>query len=350
MQPSKVCDVSGACSCPITHAGPDCRLSLVPSCILPDGSSLRPLFWVGTITTQRRSQRDTPIELSSLGALPCGCVRELLELTIPFRSKWALLPQALLCLAQNVTLRELLETGTASSNWRTMRTVFDAASHAYKFVLASQQPRQGELRRLVSQPLLPLSDCMDRCGLMGWCVGRGQSVSCRCFPEAVRTVHGGCAAVRYAELSAPRDQPERAAALKWQRWWSPAAKFVGRAADGSGALPLLEASTSVEFNFIRCPLNCSGRGVCDLQGFCQCEPNYWGLDCGITTRAPLRRPPTRRTPPAATGSATVGSEPAGSVGRPIAWRSPGRRTAVAPRIYVYDLPVILRTGPQLLVE
>lgn len=95
----------------------------------------------------------------------------------------------------------------------------------------------------------------------------------------------------------------------------------------------------VTFNWARCPLNCSGqRGACDLQGFCQCEPGFWGLDCGLTMRRDL-------------GSGPV---------RAVAWRQweashalpppPPQQPPPRPRIFVYDLPVRWRVGPQLLAE
>ena len=99
--------------------------------------------------------------------------------------------------------------------------------------------------------------------------------------------------------------------------------MVGRAAGVSGGLPLVEASgRDTRFNYMHCPLNCSHRGRCDLHAFCACDDGYFGLDCGLIR---------------------------GSDGRPSAWRAAGAATA-RPRIYVYDLPVELRHGPQLLLE
>lgn len=93
-----------------------------------------------------------------------------------------------------------------------------------------------------------------------------------------------------------------------------------------GAVQLTEASSSrVSFNFALCPLNCSGRGSCDLHGFCRCEAGYWGLDCGVRMNADRR---------------------------PVAWRQlvAGLEHLPSPRIFVYDLDVAWRIGPQLLGE
>ena len=82
-----------------------------------------------------------------------------------------------------------------------------------------------------------------------------------------------------------------------------------------GAVQLTEASSSrVSFNFALCPLNCSGRGSCDLHGFCRCEAGYWGLDCGVRMNADRR---------------------------PVAWRQlvAGLEHLPSPRIFVYDLDV-----------
>ena len=99
------------------------------------------------------------------------------------------------------------------------------------------------------------------------------------------------------------------------------------------------------FTQVACPLGCSSRGRCDLQGFCLCDEGFWGLDCGITYRARSGTPASRT---------------------PVAWRHFGRRAEASrtelslarparsesrsPRIYVYDLDAVWRLGPQLLLE
>ena len=361
--------ISGTCTCSFSSTGPDCSQSLLPACSFGAAHSpIRPLFWVQRITEPKSYGPSRATVLSwrrsaALGHLPCQCVRELLLLTSPFRNKWSLLPSSVLCATRAGTSQEptslaaLLEQGGAAFTWHNMSIRFDMASRKYSFGL------DGTDWASIVEPffggrLLPLSACIDECDHLGWCMASAASNSslntpfarglwsslagssaqlrgsCRCFPEAVRTRRGSCVRIQRAEppdiakaaaRARSHDDPRGShASLEWGvRVGEP---LLGRAVGGVSEVPLYEpSSASVSFNFMRCPLNCSGHGECDLQGFCTCDTGYWGLDCGVT----------------ADGSGG---------GRPVAWRHSRSRFAPSPRVYVYDLDVEWRVGPQLLGE
>eukprot|EP00966_Prymnesium_polylepis_P200797 4652772-Prymnesium_polylepis.1 len=130
-----------------------------------------------------------------------------------------------------------------------MRTV---SVHAHVSQPAAERLGASEVAALLGGKLAPLGECRERCGLMGWCMRDAARAAprCHCFPEAVRTSRGSCAAVRYAELAARGTAGDggtvgggTAPDAAWRRWWDAARSgggFVGRAADGSGALPLVE--------------------------------------------------------------------------------------------------------------
>ena len=71
----------------------------------------------------------------------------------------------------------------------------------------------------------------------------------------------------------------------------------------------------------RCPQDCLRRGDCDWQGFCRCRRGFWGLDCALTR----------------------GADGAPVVDLPDAPRRP-EAAAAAPRVYVLDMPPLLRFG------
>ena len=352
--------VADTCTCPFSRTGAHCEQSLIPSCSVGDvDHTLRPLFWIQRITeritpgVQRRSgstgaqgeKRST-----KLGPLNCRCVREMLTVTAAFRSRWSQLPSSVLCATkEGANLASLLELGSGAFTWRIMSLAFDQlGTHAYTFDWEANETTAGAERAFRGR-VLPLRDCVNSCDWLGWCTAeatRGpqpsslwKSISgqrqgrCRCFPEAVPTRQGSCTRVQYAE-------PARGAAMTTARVHGGAARrhvawdairigelLVGRAANGIGARALYEPSTAaVSFNVMRCHLNCSGRGACDLHGLCVCDHGYWGLDCGVTRGR--------------------------TSGRPIAWRTGGDEATTwpSPRVYVYDLPVRWRVGPQLLGE
>lgn len=114
-------------------------------------------------------------------------------------------------------------------------------------------------------PLLPLSRCDGRCGGIGWCedalatlgrtsrtgiTGHGSTAPrCGCFsphglksPPGLHTPYGRC-----------NDPTAWRADRQPSPHWGPS-----------------------------CMLNCSGRGSCDWQGFCRCEPGFYGIDCALT--------------------------------------------------------------------
>ena len=298
--------VTGECSCPLTRAGRDCEQPLLPAC-----QRMRPFFWIAAETgSSWQARRERPKSLGAMGALPCTCVQQMLMLTAGHRSRWTSFPPRLLC--ANSTLDDLLTHGGATGRWNVMRAAFSLESRSYRFDFFPP-PSVEERATLLGGQLLPASRCIDGCGGAGWCMAAsgGKGVACRCFPEADRTASGSCARVTDVDFRAG----------------------VVRAANGTGGvLVRLAGTASLAFNVARCLLDCSGRGVCDLQAFCHCERGYWGSDCGITV---------------------------GADGRPLSWRhsritAGGRMLrgshAPSPRVFVHDLPVSMRTGPQLLAE
>ena len=322
-------------------------------------------FGYAALPPQRRS--------GLLGPLPCGCVRQQLELTARFRSQWSTLPASVMCAQSNAplfTLAALLDGDNPAYEWVSMSIHFDLNARVYKFSV-NETFVNGDpiIDETFGARLLPRHQCVSSCDNLGWCMtspasamvvnaararearaawkfhtadshpppssSAGGGGICRCFPEAVPTKQGSCTRVQYAEspdgaaaaaakAKAHDDPPRAHASLEWGiRVGEP---MLGKAVDGIRSLPLSEPSShSVSFNFMRCPLNCSGRGICDLHGFCECDQGYWGLDCGITYNKHRK---------------------------PIAWRFAKEQDATyqSPRIYVYDLDVAWRTGPQLLSE
>ena len=357
--------VEKTCACPITHTGPECRRFAQPACRIDNARTLRPLFWVFGITRQLLPPAlPQPTESSAfeLGPLPCRCIRQLLEVTAAYRNAWALLPKALVCArdeGNGETLSELLDSGGKDARWYNMTLLWRPFSRTYKFEEFPLRLQQHSSKRSPAgfgPQLLPLSECVDACGRYGWCMADDrtnltdakslaaaashffaprQRGRCRCFPEAVLTVRGSCEPVRNAwPASDPRLPPSPHAPTVWglhvgQPMLGHAAAVASKASSGvrRSGLPLYEASsTFVTFNFVRCPLECSSRGSCDLHGFCRCQRGFWGLDCGVTM---------------------------GPDGRPVAWRFSDHaitQAGASPRIYMYDLDVAWRIGPQLLSE
>ena len=152
--------------------------------------------------------------------------------------------------------------------------------------------------------LVPLSRCPRRCGLLGACVG--SPARCECFSPA-RPLRGSC-------------EPHPASRMPQGEGPSTAA-VIGRGPRHG----------------ILCPGACSGVGACDLEGFCRCPEGRWGLDCALgfdgngkpavlAPRASDAYPRRMMRTAASTGRLTAGA----------AW----------PRVYVHDLPPILRIQRQ----
>ena len=336
---------------------------------------MRPLFWVKGITTTKRfapalgavSTSGGPARSADLGALPCECVREMLQLTSRYRSRWAQLPSSVIC-ADAPSLDVLLETGAEAFAWRVLVILFNQGAQTYKFT-ADAAVSQQDAAHAFGGRLLPASACVAGCHQLGWCVSTaaprasnsvGSSVAssalsvlstlrgappagrCRCFPEAVATPAGSCARVEYAEAPAA----DRASA---DAWAPPrlGVRHVGRALGGLGHVPLVApSSAAVSFNYMPCPANCSSRGRCDLHGFCACDAGYWGLDCGLTRGADGAPVAWHAARPAHAAGVAARAPPAAlaALAAAPAYARP------APRVYVYDLDVAWRVGPQLLGE
>ena len=307
--------VDDTCACPLAHEGAQCELPRLPACALRlEVPALRALFWVSRITGSAwDARRGTAPAPDAMGPLPCDCVLQLLRLTRRYRSKWTTTPTEVACVEGVRNLRELLDAPSAA------RTVHMRLTPSLYAARPLAPPRRANATAWASWPgrLVPVARCPQRCGLAGWCFERGSRPECACFHEALRDASGSCARLTHASPPTPRSRLSTA----WGAGVGDA--MVGRAAGVSGGLPLVEASgRDTRFNYMHCPLNCSGHGRCDLHAFCACDEGHFGLDCGLTR---------------------------GSDGRPSAWRAAGAATA-RPRIYVYDLPVELRHGPQLLLE
>ena len=207
-------ELAGSCSCPITHEGARCEVHLLPTCSLGPGmSSVRPLFWLNQVTALRATANGRPPSASArraaLGPLPCGCVKELLLLTAHFRSQWVDVPDWFVCAgaadagaadadAATMDLSRLLDIGGGGARWFAMPAPFEPRTRTYAFANQSQfrQIARAEAEDAFGARLLPLHQCPQRCGRMGFCMqGRAESVGwgafnrasprCQCFPEAV---------------------------------------------------------------------------------------------------------------------------------------------------------------------
>ena len=210
-------------------------------------------------------------------------------------------------------------------------------------------------------PIIGLANCSDRCGRVGWCEARQPRSrlasdnphlmgECGCF------VPGGLSKRAVGGANCLERRPWRADLQPYPHWG-----------------PF-------------CPLNCSGRGACDWQGFCRCDDGYWGMDCGIS-RGVTRRVGDVRTRlqhrdsvggprvdvdvierPVGPSSVAPSSAPSSAASRvvmpepltpleqllrvaPDAGRRSlrgggggGRRRRASPLIYVLDMPPLLRFG------
>jgi len=88
------------------------------------------MFWLHRVTREawrRHTQRLAP---STIGALPCECIQQMLRLAAPYRSKWADLPTQFLCSA--ATLMQLLQA-PGQVEWLNMTAVFSHAARTYTF-------------------------------------------------------------------------------------------------------------------------------------------------------------------------------------------------------------------------
>lgn len=172
-------------------------------------------------------------------------------------------------------------------------------------LLSEVEPLLGPEQRPPLVPLVPLSSCARSCGGRGWCElvhGRAQ---CGCF------VAGGL--LRGAGFGGPMCEGEHPRARPHRR---PADPAVGGAPHWGPA----------------CPGECSGRGVCDWQGFCKCDDGFWGLDCAIQMGASGRPEFAERAP-----------RLVGALGLKQRGRRSGLQSA-RPRVYVLDLPPVYRFG------
>ena len=230
-------ELAGSCSCPITHEGARCEVHLLPTCSLGPGmSSVRPLFWLNQVTALRATANGLPPSASArraaLGPLPCGCVKELLLLTAHFRSQWVDVPDWFVCAgaadagAATMDLSRLLDIGGGDARWFAMPAPFEPRTRTYAFANESQfrQIARAEAEDAFGARLLPLHQCPQRCGRMGFCMqGRAESVGwgafnrasprCQCFPEAVHdATRQSCVRVDYvAPLPSRLGRPAAAA-------------------------------------------------------------------------------------------------------------------------------------------
>ncbi|KAL3929373.1 MAG: hypothetical protein SGPRY_001985 [Prymnesium sp.] len=299
------------CSCPLSREGARCERDLLPGCAHASFSP-RAFFWTKLVTLPAwqtgghasRSVHTLAVQ-AAMGPLPCPCVQQLLSLTAQFRSKWCSLPRVFTCANTSRTLGELIISGDEHLQWVSMRADYDLTSKLYHF------PPALRAASITSPPfdgqLVALRKCHSECGGAGWCMRReGGRPYCRCFPEAFADARGSCHLLS-----------------------SPLSARDGHSALPSSPMSLVEASSfAVAFNMVRCPLDCLSHGSCDLHGFCRCEEGFWGIDCGITWAHNLSSSLPNRL---------------------IAWQFP-TPGSMAPRIYVYDLPVSWRIGSQLLGE
>ena len=291
----------GVCECPLGYEGRDCAISLLPACEIGGGRAIPIRSWVLHEFHNRGSgERWRPRgEAVGIGPVPCECLRQLVA--APFlleRSRMIWLHRQrfeVRCvrLPPDTSLADLLARPSVGENlWR--RFSFGAA---YEALRAGVEPaldgaplddaRPARLARLLRRArrradgrlecggagcagfdsavhplppllgaspaaalpnLLPLSEC-GGCGGVGWCERAAAATAkprCGCFVPGglVRGVGG----------------PRCADARVWRPSRQPVAHWG----------PL-------------CPLDCSGRGACDWQGFCRCDAGYWGVDCGETS-------------------------------------------------------------------
>ena len=258
--------VTGECSCPITHSGPDCEQPLLPACTSL-GVTLRPMFWLHRVTREGWRRHKQPVAPSAMGALPCECIQQMLRLAALYRSKWVDVPSAFVCSA--ATLVQLLQA-PEHVEWLNLTATFSEAARTYKFSARATEraPAVEAISAQLQGRPLPSALCSEACGGMGWCVQpqpharrtKPAAPSCRCFPEAVPSQEGSC--VRVDRFCANANGNNAA----------PANQLC--AARGVRTLPSTDAATAVSFNAIRCPRGCGERGSCDLQGFCLCARGF----------------------------------------------------------------------------
>lgn len=360
------CDpLRGVCQCPVTRVGPDCRALALPACAI-DGAPLAP-----TRLTSNWESRLSGSE--SLGPLTCACVwqlvamRNLLVYSFPWLGKARLRVQCALLHGEDQTVGALL-AAPGRANWTLAAVQFAGQSPVLSAV--SPPPGTGSWFRLeregggrgrrgtalgpngfagkaivggdgprptittIKPPprLVPLSECPDRCGSLGACVHTpAGSRRCECFPPA-RPSGEGCAPPPASLMPIPGGE--------------------GTLSLGRGPPRRPWATTRVGQPLL-CPSGCSGVGACDGEGFCRCPAGRWGLDCalgfgGDGTPAVLY---TAGSNPARLsigggGAADRRGVQSGAVG--LEGRHGGGGGAVVnpvlPKIYVHDLPPILRTG------
>lgn len=340
--------LTGRCDCPLTRTGVACEQLTLPACAI-DGEPLHPTFitngWI------KRLQRNT----GWLAPLTCACLeqmvamRHLLFFEDPYRGSalveavCALLPAsgdgdqsvgALLAapreanwtrvgirLLANSPICTATQQPPVGGSWfgvvhgnlplkmahAAQRTPCSAAGAPAQWLAAAQRSQKAgtSRRKTIPEPpqadqLLPLSECPQRCGLRGVCVRRPSAVAgahkrshalCECLAPARRSGGGSCMMPR---------------------------------------LPLPAAGPRRSYEE-QCPGRCNGRGACDGEGFCRCEPGWWGLDCAITMSGggpPSIELSDREKRRAAAGAA---GQARGAHRLPVS-------------VYVYDLPPLLRAG------
>ena len=219
----------------------------------------------------------------------------------------------------------LLDGDNPAYEWVSMSIHFDLNARVYKFSV-NETFVNGDpiIDETFGARLLPRHRCVNSCDNLGWCmtspasamvvnaararearprgsftrrtairrrlqpasVGSAAAFQRRCRPSKVAARVFNTPSHPTAQEQRPQSKGTRRPAKSPReprvgiRVGEP---MLGKAVDGIRSLPLSEPSShSVSFNFMRCPLNCSGRGICDLHGFCECDQGYWGLDCGIT--------------------------------------------------------------------
>lgn len=116
-------------------------------------------------------------------------------------------------------------------------------------LLRASSPALISSARLSPLPMLSLRQCSGGCGGRGWCeASRAGGARCGCFfPGGLVEGVGGPQCDDRSVWLPARQPPVH---------WGPS-----------------------------CALGCSGRALCDWQGFCTCPRGYWGIDCALTWSA-----------------------------------------------------------------
>ena len=317
----------------MTFTGPHCQTPVLPACVLDDGFAIPIRSWVlhafhdGAGKGRWRDGGET----RAIGPVPCACLQQLVS--TPFfleRTRLQFMRGFVarcVDLPSNMTLRQFIEVPDAPEMRRSWRRFSFAAAHDALRLgaepalrgapLDPQNPELGEQvqqllklratdkaaffascprgaclsgvnvdvlqptipplllpRRATPLPLAPLSACVGGCGGKGWC-------------EWIRTDHATSRRV-------PRGGVDATAAVGAARcgcfvpkglsqaWGAP---WASEQAGGPNCMDLRPWRTDTQPPAHwgpPCLLNCSGRGLCDWQGFCQCDSGYWGIDCALT--------------------------------------------------------------------